>query len=71
MLESNNDINSIVQAPGYGTGDNKICYGLVMQKNDVDDTYEYLIRYNVTLLTGTSTQNIPNTNGQKIEEIEP
>lgn len=68
MFENNDELDNFINSPGYGEGDNTICYGVIMQKNNIENKYEYLLRYNVSLLN--NTDDIPNTNAQIIEEIE-
>ena len=67
MFTDNEAIDDFTQASDYGIGMNKLCFGVVMQKNNIDDKYQYLLRYNVSNTPGK--EDIPNTNNERIDQI--
>ena len=68
MFETNQDIDDYVQDIDYSYGDHRLCFAIVMDKNNVDDKYRYLLRFNTSLLPGR--EDIPETNSARVKEVE-
>lgn len=68
MFDTNEDIDTYVEGINYSIGDDRLCFGIVMDQNNVDDKYRYLIRFNTSLLPGS--EDIPNTNSPRIDEVD-
>jgi hypothetical protein len=49
----------------------KICFGVSMEKNDIDNTYEYHLKFNTTI--NYNENNLPdipgNENGTRVENL--
>ncbi len=67
MFKDNEAIDDFTQTSDYGIGMKKLCFGVVMQKNNVDDKYQYLLRYNVSNTPGK--EDIPNTDDERVDQI--
>ena len=67
MFEDNEAIDAFTQTSDYGIGKKKLCFGVVMQKNNVGDKYQYLLRYNISNTPGK--EDIPNTGDDRVDQI--
>lgn len=67
LFKDNQAIDEYTQAVDYAIGTRKLCFGVVMEKNNIDNRYQYLIRYNVSNTPGK--EDIPTTNARRVDQI--
>jgi len=67
LFNDNAAIDDYTQSVDYATGTKKLCFGVVMAKNNVNNKYQYLLRYNVSNTPGK--EDIPTTNAQRVDQI--
>lgn len=57
---NDDEIDAFVRSEDYAKGTKNLCFGITMSKNNVNDEYEYSLRYNMSI--GYGGDDIPNTN---------
>jgi hypothetical protein len=67
VFTENQAIDAFTQEDDYGIGTKKLCLGVVMQQNNINNRYQYLLRYNESNVP--NSQDIPNPNGDRIDQI--
>ena len=66
IFNSNADIDAYTSSNDYTQDGKNLCFGVVMNKNNIDDKYEYSLRFN---LSQYRNKDLPDTNAERIQPI--
>ena len=67
-FDDNQGIDDYTQQADYATGDKRLCLAVVMEKNDVNNKYQYLLRYNIS--TAPGREDIPDPSDGRIDQVD-
>lgn len=62
LFASNQEINDFTSSSDYTFDGKNLCFAVVIGKNNVDNKYEYFLRWNVS---GYEEPDIPNPNDEE------
>jgi len=68
VFEDNQAIDDFTQQTDYATGNKRLCFAVVVQQNNINDKYQYLLRFNIS--TAPGKEDIPDPSGSRIDEID-
>jgi len=63
LFQDNQAIDDFTQLRDYGSMDRRLCLAVVMEKNNIDNKYQYIMRYNTSLLP--NKEDIPLTTNER------
>ena len=68
MFKNNEEIDDFTQEVDYATGKKRLCFAVVVNKNNVNNQYQYMIRYNIS--TAPGQEDIPDPNDGRINVVD-